>query len=109
MQEWFTCWEQELWRCVLTAEEKAAGYYFRHNVNALLRGDFATRMAGYASALQNGELNVDEVRELEERNPLPDGAGQDYHIQLNLQPLPANAAPQQQGTGSNPSLVRLGK
>jgi len=101
---WLTRWEQELWRCVLTDEEKSAGYFFRHNVNALLRGDFKTRMEGYASALQNGHLNVDEVRDLEDLNPLPDGAGEDYHIQLNMQTLPAGAPP----TAAATQLVRLG-
>lgn len=100
---WITRWEQELWRCVLTPEEKTQGYFWRHDVNALLRGDFKTRMEGYASALQNGHLNVDEVRDLEDRNPLPDGAGEDYHIQLNMQKLPAENAPQ-----DSASLVRLG-
>lgn len=101
---WLTRWEQELWRCVLTNEEKAQGYFWKHNVNALLRGDFPTRMAGYASALQNGHMNVDEVRDLEDRNALPDGAGEAYHIQLNQQALPAAGEPLQ----SQPSLVRLG-
>lgn len=95
-------WEEAFRRCVLTAEEKAQGYFLKFNLNALLRGDFMTRMAGYGSALQNGHLNVDEVRELEDRNKLPDGAGQDYHIQLNLQALPSQDPAQQNG------LVKLG-
>jgi len=103
---WISRWEQEFWRCVLTAEEKAQGYFLRHNLNALLRGDFQTRMAGYASALQNGHLNVDEVRDLEDRNPLPDGAGADYHIQLNMQTLPADG---QAAPASPAALVRLGR
>lgn len=83
---WLVRWEQELYRCVLTPEEKSDGYYFKHNVNGLLRGDFASRMAGYASALQNGHMSVNEVRDLEDRNPI-DG-GDDHHIQLNMQTLP---------------------
>ena len=88
LSTWLGRWEQEFWRCVLTPDEKAQGYFLRHNVNALLRGDFKTRMEGYASALQNGHLNIDEVRDYEDRNPLPNGAGQHYHIQLNMQELP---------------------
>jgi HK97 family phage portal protein len=90
---WMTRWEQELWRCVLTPEEKRRGYYFRHNVNGLLRGDFVTRMAGYASALQNAHLNIDEVRDLEDRNPLPNGAGKAYHLQLAQQTVPGTGEP----------------
>lgn len=96
---WLNRWEQEIWRSVLTAKEKADGYFLRHNVNALLRGDFQTRMAGYAQALQNGFLNVDEVRDLEDRNPLPNDAGKSYHYQLNMQTTP--------GTGQ-PSVVEQG-
>ena len=51
LMAWLKRWEQDLWRCLLTPEEKGQGYYFRHNVNELLRGDFASRMQGYASAL----------------------------------------------------------
>ena len=102
---WLTRWEQEFWRCVLTPEEKAAGYFLRHDVNALLRGDFKTRMEGYASALQNGHLNVDEVRDREGLNPLSDGAGEHYHIQLNMQSLPGGDQPL---TSQAAQLVRLG-
>jgi HK97 family phage portal protein len=106
LSAWITRWEQELYRCVLTPEEKAAGYYFRHNLSGLLRGDFQTRMAGYATMLQNGIANVDEVRDLEDWNPLPDGAGEDYHIQLNMQALPATGVPQ---NAQSAALIRLGK
>lgn len=93
LSTWISRWEQDFWRCVLTPEEKAAGYFLRHNVNALLRGDFPTRMAGYASALQNGHMNVDEVRDLEDRNPLPNGGGKAYRFQLNMQTTPGTGAP----------------
>lgn len=84
LQTWLNRWEQEFYRCVLTAKEKAQGYQIRHNVDELLRGDFKTRMEGYAAALQNGFLSIDEVRKLERRNKLPEGAGSHYHIQLNM-------------------------
>ena len=90
---WLTRWEQELWRCVLTPEEKTQGYFWRHNLNALLRGDFASRMAGYATMLQNGPFNIDEVRDLEDLNPLPNGAGQAHHIQLNMATVPGTGEP----------------
>jgi HK97 family phage portal protein len=83
---WLTRWEQALWRCVLTPEEKAQGFFFRHNVNALLRGDFPSRMSGYATMLQNGIASVNEVRDLEDWNPVE--GGDDHHIQLNMQTLP---------------------
>lgn len=84
---WLNRWEQELWRCVLTPDEKSQGYFFKHNLNSLLRGDFASRMAGYSTMLQNGYACIDEVRDLEDWNPLPNGIGKNHFIQLNMQPV----------------------
>lgn len=97
--KWIGRWEQDFWRCVLTPEEKSAGYYLRHNLRDLLRGDFTTRMTGYSTALQNGFLNVDEVRDEEDRDALPNDAGQVYRFQLNMQTTP--------GTG-DPTIVEQG-
>lgn len=93
LSQWLVRWEQEFWRCVLTADEKAAGYYLHHNINALLRGDFKTRMEGHAIALQNGFENEDEVRALEDLNPLPNGAGKAHRIQMNMQTIPGTGEP----------------
>ncbi len=90
---WIKRWEKALWRCALTPDEQSQGYYFKHNVDGLLRGDFAARMAGHAVALQNGFANIDETRELEDRNALPNGAGKAYHIQLNQATVPGTGEP----------------
>ncbi len=101
---WLTRWEQELWRCVLTPEEKTQHYLWKHNLNALLRGDFPSRMTGYATMLQNGIASQNEIRDLEDWNPFEGGDG--HHIQLNMQTLPAdgNLVPP-----TRPGLVRLDK
>jgi HK97 family phage portal protein len=102
LSAWLTRWEQELWRCVLTPEEKSQNYLWKHNLNALLRGDFVSRMSGYATMLQNGIASQNEVRDLEDWNPFDGGEG--HHIQLNMQTLPADGIlPQPQ----KPGLVRL--
>lgn len=90
---WIRREEKAFWRCLLTPEEKSQGYYFKHNINSLLRGDFLTRMQGYAIALQNGFKNIDEVRDLEDENALADGAGEAYHIQLNQATVPGTGEP----------------
>jgi HK97 family phage portal protein len=95
LSAWLTRWEQELWRCVLTPEEKGQNYLWRHNLNSLLRGDFTSRMAGYATMLQNGIANQDEIRDLEDWNPIENGIGTGYHIQLNMQTLPPDGGPLQ--------------
>jgi HK97 family phage portal protein len=104
LSAWLTRWEQELWRCVLTPEEKTQNYLWRHNLNALLRGDFPSRMTGYATMLQNGIACQDEIRDLEDWNPIEDGIGTGYHIQLNMQTLPPDGGPLQppKGPGKDP-------
>jgi HK97 family phage portal protein len=98
MNPHYTGWEQDLWRCVLTPEEKSQGFYFKHNTNELLRGDFLTRMQGYSIMLQNAVANPNEVRDLEDWNPYK--GGDNYHYQLNMQPANASA-------GQPPALVRV--
>ena len=46
----------------------------------MLRGDFTSRMNGYAIARQNGWMNVDEIREMEDMNKLPKGMGGDRFL-----------------------------
>ncbi len=50
-----------------------AGRYIEHNLDGLLRGDFATRMSGYATSIQNGIRTPNEVRAMENLSPLSDG------------------------------------
>lgn len=81
---------------LLTEDEKAAGFYFKHNVNALQRGDFKTRMEGYQLGLLNGIYSINEVRDLEEMRQLPDAIGGVHRVPVNTapagqqQPAPAN-------------------
>lgn len=49
------------------------GIFIKFNVDGLLRGDFATRVAGYSSGLQAGWLRINDVRALEEMSPIEGG------------------------------------
>jgi HK97 family phage portal protein len=49
------------------------GVFIRFNVDGLLRGDFATRVAGYSSGLQSGWLRINDVRAYEELAPIEGG------------------------------------
>ena len=62
----FTNWESELNRKLLTDSERRAGYYFKFNDKGLLRGATTERFAAYHTALQDGWMNRNEVRALEE-------------------------------------------
>ena len=94
---WLVRWEQAISRCLLTPRERAAGMYAKHNVNMLLRGDYTSRMTGYSIAHQNGFMSIDEIRGLEDHNPLPNSDGARHIFQLNMQrisgkPLPSEIA-----------------
>lgn len=57
-------WEQAISRQLLT-EAGRRTYFAEHGVEGLLRGDSTTRAAFYQSAISNGWMTVDEVRDLE--------------------------------------------
>ena len=76
--------EQAMFRDLLTPKERER-YFFKFNTNALLRGDTAARTAYYNSARQNGWMSADEIRQLEDMNPIPEGQGGDiYTVNGNM-------------------------
>ena len=70
MMPWLVRWEQELTRKLLTPAEIARGMRFKFNLAALMRGDIKTRSEVYAKAIQFGWMTRNEVRNLEDMNPL---------------------------------------
>lgn len=71
LRPWAVQAEQEMLIKLLTRDEKESEkYFFRHNFEGLLRGDTATRSAFYASAILNGYMTRNEVREKENLNRL---------------------------------------
>lgn len=81
---WFVRWEQEIWRKLLTPKEQRKGLFAKHTVQGLLRGDTKTRNEAYKTGRNWGWLSADDIRELEDMNPLPDGKGEDYLVPLNM-------------------------
>lgn len=84
MGGWMVMWEQELHDKLLTEAEKA-DHYFKHNASAMLRGDFKGRSEGYAIGRQNGWMSVNEIRALEDLNPVE--GGELYLAPLNMTTL----------------------
>lgn len=62
-------WEQAIHRQLLT-EAGRRTYFVEHGVEGLLRGDSTTRASFYQSAIQNGWMEVNEVRRLENLPPI---------------------------------------
>lgn len=57
--------------------------FLKFNLDALLRGDSKTRAETLKIWREMGALNVDEIRQIEDRQPLPDGLGEQYIRPLN--------------------------
>ena len=76
---WVATWEQEIFRSLLTTKEQDQKYFGKFNLNALMRGDYKTRMEGYRTGVQMGLYNLDEVRALEDLNPIGEEKGGDIH------------------------------
>lgn len=85
LMPWLIKWEQAIFKSLLSSNDQKK-LYAKFNVDGLLRGDYATRMAGYHNMIQDGVYNADEVREMEDMNPQPDGQGQKYYINTALAP-----------------------
>jgi hypothetical protein len=69
--------------------EKEKGQCFvSFNASALMRGDYKSRMDGYAIGIQNGFFSVNDVRRMENMDPIPDEEGGNLYLANgNLLPL----------------------
>lgn len=79
LDPWICRWEQSLARRLFTEEEKRE-YFIKFNVDGLLRGDYESRMNGYAVARQNGWMSANDIRELENLDRIPAGEGGDLYL-----------------------------
>ena len=87
LDPWVVRWEQSIQRSLLTPDEKKQ-YFVKFNVEGLLRGDYASRMEGYATARQNGWMSANDIRELENLDRIPADLGGDlYLINGNMLPM----------------------
>lgn len=72
---------------LLTAREIEQGYYFKHSMEGLLRGDSKSRAEFYKSMFNIGAMSPDDIREKEDLDPLPDGMGNRYFVPMNMAAL----------------------
>lgn len=75
--------EQRYGASLLSVDERRT-YFVEHLIDALLRGDILSRYQAFGIARDKGFLSVDEIRAMENWNPLPDGLGQIYLQPLNM-------------------------
>ena len=91
MRPWAERWEQRL-DCMLLTEEEQGEYGFKFSLEALLRGDAASRGAFYQLLFNMGAITPNEIRAKEEMNPHETGGDQAF-VQVNLMPLDQAAEP----------------
>ena len=79
LDPWVVRWEQSMCRALLMESEKPI-VFIKFNVDGLLRGDYVSRMSGYATARQNGWMSANDIRELENLDRIPAEFGGDLYL-----------------------------
>lgn len=90
LDPWVIRWEQAITKTLLAPKEKP-GIFVKFNLEGLLRGDYVSRMNGYAVARQNGWMSANDIRALENLDRIPSEAGGDEYL-VNGNMLPLNLA-----------------
>ena len=72
----------------LFKESEKGKCFVSFNASALMRGDYKSRMDGYAIGIQNGFFSVNDVRRMENMDPIPEEEGGNLHlVNGNMLPL----------------------
>jgi HK97 family phage portal protein len=83
LRPWLVRWEQSIGKNLMLPEERVR-YYARHSVDGLLRGDIQSRYAAYNQGRNGGWLSANDIRELEDMEPIE--GGDIYLVPLNMVP-----------------------
>jgi HK97 family phage portal protein len=84
MMPWLVNWEQSILQTLFLPADRQR-FFPEFLLSGLLRGDTEVRYAAYAVARQNGWLSANDIRELENMNPVE--GGDTYLVPLNLIPV----------------------
>lgn len=93
IRPWLVRLEQTIRRDVIQIGDGKRTLFVEFLVDGLLRGDLASRYTAFATAHQNGWLSADDIRQIENMNPLPNGAGAVYWMPVNYQNAEAGLKP----------------
>lgn len=88
IRPWLVRWEQAYHRALFTERDRGS-HFAEHLVDGLLRGDAAARHATYALGRTWGYYSANDVRALENRNPIE--GGDVYLVPMNMVPAPRAA------------------
>ena len=107
LEPWLVRWEQAMQRSLIPQDDKSE-YFIKFNVDGLLRGDYQSRMQGYATARQNGWMSANDIRELENLDRIPAEDGGDlYLINGNMMPLSMSGAAYGKEENQNEEVLEL--
>lgn len=79
LEPWLIRWEQSLVRSLILPGDKGK-YFIKFNVDGLLRGDYESRMNGYATARQNGWMSANDIRALENLDQISEKEGGNLYL-----------------------------
>lgn len=99
IRPWLVRWEQAISRLLLDDSERLL-YFAKFNVDGLMRGDYKSRMEGYAVGRQNGWLSINDIRRLEDMAPVPAEKGGDDYL-VNSSMVGASLPKEQKVKGGN--------
>ena len=88
IRPWLVRIEQAMNKALFSDAEKGT-FYAQFNMDGLMRGDYKSRMEGYAIGRQNGWMSANDIRELENMNPISDEDGGNVYL-CNGNMLPIN-------------------
>lgn len=89
LQPWMVRWEQAVAMRLLVGKERSK-YYAEHLVTALLRGDTKSRYEAYQIGRQNGWLSTNDIRKMENQNPISaEEGGDSYMVNTAMMPISA--------------------
>jgi HK97 family phage portal protein len=91
---WLVQIEQAIQRDLFGISAGKRSHFAEHLLEGLLRGDSQARAAYLQTMRQNGALNADEWRALDNLNPIPSGKGKIYWQPVNMQELGKEPTPQ---------------
>ena len=101
IRPWLVRIEQSINKALFSESEKK-DYFVSFVVEGLLRGDYESRMRGYSIGIQNGFMSPNDIRSLENMNPIPSGEGGDtYMVNGNMLKLKDVGAFANENTGGD--------
>ncbi len=107
LDPWVCRIEAALNRRLLSENEKKE-YFFKLNLDGLMRGDYQSRMQGYAVARQNGWMSANDIRAMENLSPVSEEEGGDlYLVNGNMVPLKDAGAAYKERSGTDEQVLEL--